>query len=104
MQYNLLISNTYLHSFNLVLNKLKVSVNFNFKKLEDYNEKLVISKDVTQNTMVIYALARKNSVSHEASMEKMPKFITKYFRKTNFMIVYPNQIAPEKNEKYSYFG
>jgi len=54
-------------------------------------------------TMIIFALARKNGVSHEPSMEKMPKFITKFFKENNFMIVYPNQIGPQKDEKYTYF-
>lgn len=89
---------------DFLLNKLKTSVPITFKSLPNYNDKLVISDDVTQNTMLVFALARKNSVSHEPSMEKMPKFITKFFKKTNFMIVYPNQTAPEKNEKYSYLG
>jgi len=91
-----------IHDF--LLNKMKISINFTFKTLPCYNDKLVISSDITQNTMLIFALARKNSLSHEPSMEKMPKFITKYFRKTNFMIVYLNQLESDKNEKYSYLG
>jgi Kef-type K+ transport system membrane component KefB len=87
-----------------LLNKLKVTVSYNFKTLDDYNDKLVISRDISQNTMLIFALARKSSVSYEHSMEKMPKFITKYFMKTNFMIIYPNQVGPQKDEKYTYFG
>jgi len=89
------------HEF--LLNKMKITVNYKFKTLENYENKLLIADDIIQNTMIIFALARKNGVSHEPSMEKMPKFITKFFKENNFMIVYPNQIGPQKDEKYTYF-
>ena len=83
---------------------MKIEVAYKFELLDDYNDKLIIAKEVTPDTMLIFAMARKNSVSHEVSMDKVPKFITKYFKNDNFMLVYPNQIASEKNEKYSYLG
>ena len=58
---------------------------------QDWNDFLVISRDVRSNDNLILVLSRKERPSFHASMPKIPGYLNKYFQDTNFMLIYPMQ-------------
>ncbi len=43
--------------------------------------------------MIIFNIARKNSISHEKTMEKTRSYIVKSFNHVNFMLVFPGSYS-----------
>lgn len=78
---------------NYIKQKIKVDIDYNFRLFDDFNDILIISKDIEKNTMIIFNVARKNSVSYDKTMEKAGSHIVKYFNKINFMLVFPGNYS-----------
>lgn len=87
---------------SFIRKQMKVKTEYEFKPLDDFNDILIISKDITENSMVIFNIACKNCVSYDNSMENIGRYITKYFNDSNFMIVYPNNYGLGLNENQLY--
>jgi len=83
--------------------KLKLKGNCSHKILDDYDDILIISAEVIPNSMLIISLARENGISYHKSMDRVITYLPKYFKKTNYMLVYPNNSneASEESKIYS---
>ncbi len=66
--------------------------NLVFKKFDDFEDFLVLTREVVDNTMLIVNLARKDGISYHPDMEKIGGYINKYFTQTGFILIYPNRI------------
>ncbi|MEN9443986.1 MAG: hypothetical protein RIS47_876, partial [Bacteroidota bacterium] len=76
----------------------KISVDYVFKLLLDFKDLQQIADDVADNSMIIFNLARKNSVSHDNSMDRIGNLINKYFNHVNFILVYTNNFESSKRD------
>jgi Kef-type K+ transport system membrane component KefB len=74
-------------------NQKKVASNIHFNEFESFEDFLVIAREVSNDTMLIINLARKDGVSWQPAMERIGTYLNKYFKKTSFMLVYPNNFA-----------
>ncbi len=68
------------------------SKNFILSLFENFDDFLVISREIVDNTMLIVNLARKDGISYNPFMDKIPAFLQKYFKNVSFILVYPNRI------------
>jgi Kef-type K+ transport system membrane component KefB len=60
-------------------------------EFQDWNDFLVLSRDVKVDDNLILILSRKDRPSFHTSMTKMPSYLNKYFQDTNFMLIFPMQ-------------
>lgn len=70
---------------------LKFSLEAEFVEFEDWDDFLIISKDLKEDDALVVIMSRKNGVSFDPVMEKLPKYLNKYFSKNNYILLYPMQ-------------
>jgi hypothetical protein len=89
------------------ITKLKQKNNsLHFTEFDDFEDFLVIAREVLADTMLIVALARKACISYQPVMEKIGIYLKKYFNDSNFLLIYPHNfgkiceisIYPEEND------
>ncbi len=76
------------------LNKLRhKKSSIEFSQFDDFEDFLVIARDVIKDTMLIVGLARKTGISFQPSMDKIGNYLKKYFNDSNFLLVYPHNFG-----------
>ncbi len=69
----------------------KYELTVDYVHFDDWEDFLIISKDVKQNDALVVVLSRKNGQSYDPIMGKLPKYLNKYFNGNNYLLVYPMQ-------------
>jgi Kef-type K+ transport system membrane component KefB/nucleotide-binding universal stress UspA family protein len=62
-----------------------------FKVFDDWEDFLIISRDVRQDDNLILVLSRRERPSFHVNMNKIPNYLNKYFKETNYILIYPMQ-------------
>ncbi|MDR2971699.1 MAG: cation:proton antiporter [Bacteroidales bacterium] len=62
-----------------------------FIVFDDWDDFLILSRDVRQDDNLVLVLSRKERPSFNANMTKIPNYLNKYFKNTNFILIYPMQ-------------
>lgn len=62
-----------------------------FKIFEDWDDFLIISRDVKNDDNLLIILSRLNQVSYHPNMINLPSYLNRYFQNNSFIIVYPVQ-------------
>lgn len=57
----------------------------------DWNDFLILSRDIKSNDNIIVVMSRKDYISYHKNMVKIPVYLKKYFGENNFMLIYPMQ-------------
>lgn len=65
-----------------------------FTPFEDWEEFLIFSREVKQDELFIIISSRKGYLSYHPAIEKLPRYLTKYFSRNSYIILYPEQ-APD---------
>lgn len=71
----------------------KHPVKSEFVEFLDWNDFLVLSHEIKQDDNLIVVLSRKDKVSYNSYMEKIPTHLNKYFQSNNFILIYPMQLG-----------
>jgi Kef-type K+ transport system membrane component KefB len=72
-------------------------IDVDFKEFSDWNDFLVLSKEVGKDVGLIIVMSRLRKASYHETMKRVPDYINKYFKNTNFMLLYPVQSATTDN-------
>ncbi len=66
---------------------------FEFDFLEFYNwdDFLIISRNINKNDNLIIVMGRKDQLSYQSAMDRIPDYLNQYFQNYNFMLIYPLQ-------------
>lgn len=75
-----------------------------FVEFSDWEDFLIISKDLKENDALVVVMSRKNGASYDVQMEKLPKYLNKYFIQNNYVLIYPMQFNFDSKEYASYGG
>ena len=62
-----------------------------FNVFEEWDDFLILSREVKANDNIVLVLSRKERPSYNVNMVKIPNYLNKYFKETNFILVYPIQ-------------
>ena len=62
-----------------------------FSLLEDWNDLLVLTGQVSYDHLLVIISARPGTLSYDSSFEKLPRQLVKYFSNNSFIVLYPNQ-------------
>lgn len=82
----------------------KFSIEAGFVEFADWEDFLIISRDLKENDALIVVLSRKNSISYNPVMNKIPKYLNRYFTKNNYILIYPMQFDLEDTGRHNYLG
>ncbi len=69
----------------------KHPVNAEFNTFDDWDDFLILARDVKPDDNLLIVLSRKNHPSYNDSMPKVPQLLNKYFSESGFILVYPIQ-------------
>lgn len=78
----------------------KHPVEAEFKVFDDWNDFLILSRDVRLDDNLIIVLSRKNKKSYHLNMSNVPKYLNKYFQENSFILIYPVQVGTNHAEKF----
>lgn len=71
------------------LKRLNLKVPISFNTFDDWDDFLVLAKDVDKDDLMMLVSARKGSVSHHHYLDKLPTKLDKYFNNNSKIVVYP---------------
>ena len=71
----------------------------NHELLEEWNDFLIISKNLSSNDLLVVIHARKNTLSYNKFMDKLHKQLAKYFNANNVLVLYPEQYNETELER-----
>jgi Kef-type K+ transport system membrane component KefB/nucleotide-binding universal stress UspA family protein len=64
-----------------------------FIEFEDWDDFLILSRDIKSNDSMFIVMSRKEHPSYHNQMAKVPGYMNKYFKSINYILVYPAQIG-----------
>jgi len=73
----------------------KFPVDASFKEFSNWDDFLVLSKEVQQDDNMMVIMSRKNRLSYQENMHMIPVYLSRYFQESSFMLVYPVQDREE---------
>lgn len=66
-------------------------ISMELRKLNNYDDMLIISKDIRKEDGLIFIMSKKHNISYSEGMERVPHYIEHYFTNTSFILLYPMQ-------------
>ena len=69
----------------------KHPVDIEFHVFDDWDDFLILSRDIKVDDNIIIILSRKHEISYQANMNNVPKYLNKYFSENSFILIYPMQ-------------
>jgi Kef-type K+ transport system membrane component KefB len=75
------------------LEALQHNLPLSFYGLEEWEDFLIISRDLRQDDLLVVLSARKNTLSYNKLFDKLPKQLTKYFENNNVLLLFPEQYS-----------
>lgn len=67
----------------------KFAFEFTFQEFDDWDDFLVLSREVTTNDLLVVVSARKGTLSYQPALDKAPNQLGKYFQANSFAIIFP---------------
>ena len=63
----------------------------NFNEFSNWDDFLIFSREVRKNDLLIILSSRKGHVSYQGQLEKLPYYLSNYFKENSFIMLYPQQ-------------
>ena len=76
----------------------KHHVEVEFNEFNNWDDFLIISRDIKENDALMIVMSRKNYPSYLKNMAMIPTYLNKYFCKNSCILVYPMQIGIGEQE------
>ena len=80
----------------------KHPVEAEFCVFSDWNDFLILSRDIKKDDNLLIVLSRKDHPSYTGNMAKVPDYLSKYFQGNNFILVYPLQSGINENSNVDF--
>jgi hypothetical protein len=78
-------------SIQLINNSAARPLTIDFIHFDDWSEFLIICRELNPNDLFIIVSSRKGGVSYSAQLDKLPYYLTRYFQKNSYILLYPQQ-------------
>lgn len=69
----------------------KHPIDSEFIEFSDWDDFLILSRDVKPDDNLLIVLSRKDMPSYQPNMAKIPAYLNKYFQLVNYILIYPIQ-------------
>ena len=76
----------------------KHAVEVEFNEFADWDDFLIISRDVKENDALMIVMSRRNYPSYVKNMTLVPTYLNKYFNRHSCILIYPMQIGIGEQE------
>ena len=76
----------------------KHPIEADFKIFDDWDDFLIISRDVKSDDNLLIILSKINQVSYHPNMINLPSYLNRYFQNNSFIIVYPEQHVADETD------
>jgi Kef-type K+ transport system membrane component KefB/nucleotide-binding universal stress UspA family protein len=70
----------------------------------DWNDFLVLSREVKKDDSLVVVMSRRDRISYHSAMLKIPTYLSKYFSEINFALIYPIQSGVSEGNLESYMN
>jgi len=77
---------------------LKHPIDAEFNIFDNWNDFLILSRDIRNDDCLMVVLSRPNKPSFHNNMANIPDYLNKYFQQNSFILVYPMQIGVTDGE------
>lgn len=71
--------------------QLKHPIECEFKEFSKWDDFLVLSREIQKNDNLLIILSRKDKLSYNDNMAKIPDYLNNYFRDNSFILIFPMQ-------------
>jgi len=75
----------------------KTPLTISFEEFSNWDEFLIFTSEVKQDDLFIIVSSRKGYLSYNPFLEKLPVYLTKYFRNNSYILLYPPQLQSPSN-------
>lgn len=82
-------------AFQAEIKKSKSNIEVTYTQLENVEDFLILSREITSDDLIVIVNARKGTLSYHSYMDNMPDKLLKHFGNNNFILLYPEQTASE---------
>lgn len=96
---------------DLTINELKkindhseIPVEVSYKLLSDWEDFLIMSGELKPNDFFVIVSSRRGHISHDDTLEKVPYYLSKYFKQYSNLIIYPKQFADDNLQAKDHDG
>ena len=72
--------------------RLKAELKMNFHDFRKWEDFLIFYKEVRPDDLFVIVSSRKGHVSFQPAMEKLPYYLSEYFSRSSFIMLYPRQV------------
>lgn len=76
-------------AIQVAINKHNLKAPISFNKFDDWDDFLILAKDLKDDDIMMLISARKGTISYHDYLDKMPSKLDKYFSKNSKIVVYP---------------
>lgn len=73
--------------------KSKHPIEGDFVEFSEWDDFLILARDIQQDDNLIIILSRKDKPSYHENMTRIPSYLNKYFKETSYILVYPIQVG-----------
>lgn len=71
----------------------KYPVQCQFNEFPEWNDFLILFREIENNTNLIVIMSRKDGLSYQQMMNKIPAYFNKYLHDISFILIYPQQMG-----------
>jgi Kef-type K+ transport system membrane component KefB/nucleotide-binding universal stress UspA family protein len=79
----------------------KHPVDAEFREFNDWDDFLILGREVKGNDNLIFVLSRKDYPSYHGLMAKTSTYLNKYFNNNNFLLIYPVQAGVAATDNFN---
>lgn len=80
------------------------AIDVEFVEFSDWEDFLILSRDCKEDDALVIVMSRKNEISYNHEMRKIPKYLNLYFSEVNYVLVYPMQEGPDHSTFSNFQG
>ncbi len=66
-----------------------------YREMEDWEDVLMIAKEVKRDDMIVLLSARKATPSYNPLFEQLPDMLSRFFKENSYLLLYPEQLTGE---------
>ena len=75
------------------LNKLSTNpIKLEFTEFTKWEDFLILSSELKQNDLLVIIASRKGHISYNQYLDKLPYYLTNYFKNNSYILLYPKQL------------
>lgn len=82
-------------SVTKVFKRAKISVSLNFTPFNDWEDILILSRNIHEDDLFVLISARRGAASHLSILENIPSKLEKHFGLNSRLLIYPQQFSQD---------